>query len=543
MNSSRIKNGVSIILYNLLCFLCVIRTGLQYYINDDFYMGLIANGVYGRKYSCHLVFSNWVLGWILTIVNRFISNRNTYMLFQYVLFFIAIVIFFIMMSYKYELVTTLIVNTVFWIIELNKSISSLTWTKTAYFCAIVAIVLLGYSINHKLNKVLNILAATLLVFAYMYRAEAMFVIVAIGSFYLLSELIIANKKDRLKFYKKILVICASIGLLLLINDHAYSSQIWKEYSKYNSIRSELVDFKIPSYDLYAEEYSKIGFTSNDVKMLENWNFGDTDKYSIENLEKISSFNSSKNNDIVSRIKYSIIVTVSSLKGKITFWLSIIVYIIALIITKSKSKKICLVGLLVLTGSFEFYLAWIGRLIERVEYGLILALMIFSLSMISCKKKELSNNWKNGCCVIVMLFAFFIVSNHNLEVNNRDYNYLALTKYFQNNTENRYVMDTASVGAGFYTAFSPFDIIKNQDFENNFLLGSWMTYSPFYNDYLGKMEITNPISELKTDPNYYYVTRDTESAEIVLQYIKENYYPDCEYDIVDEEGDFKIIKYK
>ena len=68
---------------------------------------------------------------------------------------------------------------------------------------------------------------------------------------------------------------------------------WKGYDEYNKVRSELLDYGVPNYDIYKEKYDSIGFSRNDVELLKSWCFADFEKYNVRTLKDIASWKEGK----------------------------------------------------------------------------------------------------------------------------------------------------------------------------------------------------------------------------------------------------------
>ena len=81
----------------------------------------------------------------------------------------------------------------------------------------------------------------------------------------------------------------TVVLLYGVDTLVWSRGEYGEFTQYNMSRSMLMDFGTPpKYEQAEEFYRSMDMDENAVSLLRSWNFYDTEKFSRENLEKITA---------------------------------------------------------------------------------------------------------------------------------------------------------------------------------------------------------------------------------------------------------------
>src|SRR2546423_10765812 len=84
-------------------------------------------------------------------------------------------------------------------------------------------------------------------------------------------------------------VCLAAGLLNRINQEYYGhSRGWENFYSYNSVRAEFIDRHKIDWDKNTKPlFERIGWSRNDLAMLESWFYLDAGVYSFEKLEFIA----------------------------------------------------------------------------------------------------------------------------------------------------------------------------------------------------------------------------------------------------------------
>lgn len=232
-----IKNHISyhflyIFLLNICFFILMAYIlPIQYEVNDDYWMCMIANGIYSGNPDEHLVFINVIIGYILKFLYSKFNIIEWYTLF---LSFVQIISF---TTILYVVCTNIKKNGNFirWLFFL---FVYLFWCKLiCYFqfttiagvsCLSGCLVFLS-----KKKKEAKFLGCILIIVSFLIRYQATCLII-------LLLFPIAMSKDGLRLIKSNVVSICGIALICLcstiINNLSYSSPDWSLYFEYNKIR-------------------------------------------------------------------------------------------------------------------------------------------------------------------------------------------------------------------------------------------------------------------------------------------------------------------
>lgn len=83
-------------------------------------------------------------------------------------------------------------------------------------------------------------------------------------------------------------------LLKGINYISYATnEEWKEYNKYNKLRTELLDYGFPDYALNKKSYEKLGIDKDAFLLYASWNYNDPEKFNIPVMEELVSLKEAK----------------------------------------------------------------------------------------------------------------------------------------------------------------------------------------------------------------------------------------------------------
>lgn len=142
------------------------------------------------------------------------------------------------------------------------------------------------------------------------------------------------------------------------------------FRDWNSARTLIDDYELPSYEGNEEEYEKIGLSRNDYDLLLSWNYQDPAVFTedvINNLVKMKSAadQPSSSNGFLGVI-YLLKDSIRVMLGSISFW-SMLVLAAPLLVFGNRTKKIAISLLLLATIIFLMYFEVIGRLIWRTEW--------------------------------------------------------------------------------------------------------------------------------------------------------------------------------
>lgn len=541
--------NIIILLIYFLFFNIVLET------NDEFAFSAFLSGAYGGV-SSHLVFSNVFLGVLLEILYSLNLGRNWYSILQIIFNFLSlnIICFVLLMKtevLKKRMVRYAIAFSVLLVIGFQH-FYLMQWTKSAYLIILAGLLLFLYALHeYKGNIFILTFSGMLILIGTFIRFDTLYVVLAFFFVRCIYDMVLEQKfclsKQffclNAKYIASFLVLlCILFGFKIadgLVYKYGTANEEWKLYREYNVLRSELVDYGIPSYEEHIKEYEKIGLTETDIQMLNNWTFSDPEVFTTETFEKIISLKEKRNlnGDIVYSVIENIICTMKSPIGIITV-------IITFLYLLNGKKKQCILFTLYTFMMFLLYgyLTYMDRVIFRCEYGIwftLLTLLLYDFSGNISKYKRIIT--KITALIMALIILLFSVINYHsnyqtytrpLEARYRElFNYTSLRK------ENLYMRDVSTL-SNWHLGFSPLEALPYGYLSNIYLLGGWEIRNPI-TDVEKEYGLTNPWRQCVDSDNIFII--DNVGIELKLKYIRQRYCKTAEAIQVDEVAGFKIYK--
>lgn len=166
------------------------------------------------------------------------------------------------------------------------------YTKTAGVLTIAGILLIFQECTAEIrsNKLL-VSGIVLSCIGSMYRFEQFVACVALMSGLGICQILKGGKKDVFKrvgrpLFWVIVMLAMSFGLKGVDTYIYQSDPQWKQYTEYNELRTELLDYDFPDYKENEEAYTELGITEDAYDLWSHWNFGDPDLFNIETMQKL-----------------------------------------------------------------------------------------------------------------------------------------------------------------------------------------------------------------------------------------------------------------
>lgn len=251
----------------------------------------------------------------------------------------------------------------------------------AYFisCGLVWIV---HCIEKNKRKIAYIPGYICFVFGFSIRWDCVLFggafVIALLIIYMLYSIKEKNFKQFFSAYFPPFILVLLIFVVVTVTYFWGLNYVEEDFNRWNSIRTQVDDYTIPSYEKAQELYEKIGLSQNDYEIIQSWNnydlsFFDEDLYS--KIIQIRDTYSSQNEKM--SMKESLGVIVYNILDNSIVIIGLILLVLALIMRK-KSFIILNSVFLIVYFSLVFYFLRIGRFIYRIEYSLILSYAIVLL---------------------------------------------------------------------------------------------------------------------------------------------------------------------
>ncbi|MCR5430904.1 MAG: hypothetical protein K6E58_06715 [Eubacterium sp.] len=424
----------------VLMVIAICSKGLIYFASDDAMMNNIARGFFNGKTDEHLIFINVVFGY-LTKGLYAITNQVNWFGVIYILL-ILLCVYVIMNVFKKH--SNLLLAFVAGLLIECLCIYWFTFTVIAYVCVLTGVIKLVDYLTSKDEKYKTwnvVLVVVLFVFAYVLRDSSF-----ISGFLVLLPLLIFNFK-KIEDKKKLLVLAPVVICILccfVLNKFAYSSNMWKDYTKFNTLRSEVIDHPVSEYKEAKDFYKSIGYSENDLYCATHWCFGDKTVFSPKNYKKII-----KNTPFSTRYCVSLKQLWSLrryyVKFALIFGLSAVALILIAALTILKGKKLCYILQVLFGIGFVMVTIFINKPITRVVIPMLILTMFALVYMYVTDESEKAINFKKYYTrVVVVVFAVMSVAfiyktvTNAIELNNRNEKAKEVYAYVKDHADSLYL---------------------------------------------------------------------------------------------------------
>lgn len=533
--------------------------------NDDSGMMYILAGYRTGEPAIGTVYSNIIWDVIVSTLYKVIPNVQWYVVVFILLLFLANVIILKsilrIMHYKdWPLWYGIAFYTVFYYIFILYSIILMQFTTLSAMLGMAACALiLSAFLNEgkKAQKADFILIVAVSFLSYIIRAKAGYVVflwcftaVLIKLYVMKTECGREIKKTAIKYVSVLAVIAILSISALLIHNHYFSNENWKEYREYSAQRGRYKDYPHLAYEEAEGLYEELGWSQELYNLVEEWFFMDKSV----NKETFQILNDSYVNDasIYQRIKNTFYNLKDFMANNQFACISIVgaiimgVFITILSIKKRKFGYLMILSsCYMIMGGLLFYLSFSGRLPFRVFQLCILpgvSVILFEM-LLACeqildfRKKGFIAALVGAVLLGVMNFKNVYVvacSPQRIEsIENKE----ILEKYFSEHPENLYIYDNS-----FSWLCNPFMKAQTQIPNNYFFWGGASMFSPLYQEQLELNGRKSLYADCLFDSNVFYVTESDSLTGMMVDYLEKKYECKVQYEKVDSVNECSIIKF-
>lgn len=286
------------LLFLLLLFACYTP---GYEENDDFWMSRFVDGQLAEK-TAFIPFVNIAQGLLLKLCYVLGGDQLPwYTLCQYALMLFGFSAVTWVLLRRFRLLPALTMTAIILLSSGMDAYLTLNFSKTAAIATVGGLSLMLFALEggDKVRRWAALwLGFVLALLGFLWRYEVFFTVAAImspvglaGMLELLSRTAEAGGKLRQawRYVRPFLLLLLTVGLLYGVDTLVWSRGEYGEFTQYNMSRSMLMDFGTPPKHEQAEEfYRSMDMDENAVSLLRSWNFYDTEKFSQENLKKITA---------------------------------------------------------------------------------------------------------------------------------------------------------------------------------------------------------------------------------------------------------------
>lgn len=463
--------------------------------NDDLTIMEMVSGAWNLQ-NAHIVYQNYLLGKLYVCLYLLTKHIPWYGLIQYFFLWLAFssIVYVIWNRLPKTLgITISILVLCFFGYECY---IKMQYTKTAGVLTIAGLFLLFSELEEEqISNKRVALGILLSCIGSLYRFEQFIACVILMSGLEIYQILKYRKESNLKKVWKpflyVMIILAGVVLLKGFDTYLYeSSAQWKQYTEYNELRTELLDYDFPEYEEYKAEYTEFGVTEDAYHLWRDWNFGDPDLFNIEIMKKLVSLTPQK-----------------VLNGKLieNFWSKFpkkyfqtpVFYCVLLVLSlwileKSNSieKNATMLYEVILFSILYFYLYWQGRYDKNhVDVSLWLAVVLVMIWTLNGNRKWFERQAGMILCVAVLILSQYqwydswrintgkaeAEDKSVLEDLNADLGHLYITK---------------SKILTYINGYGPLDLMPEGIASNFTFFGGWETNTVLWKEKMARYDVVN-----------------------------------------------------
>jgi len=485
-----------LVLFHLLAVAYAILFLHPYYgSNDEFSLAAIASGGYG-DYTWYFIYLHSAFGWILKAFYTLIPGWNWYTLVMYGLIFLSLTAIGCVWIGKNKK-TGMILSVMLVLCSIQPLYVEMQYTKTAAVVTAAGYVLLFCGPKRSDRKKAFPAAAAGVLFLLLgswirFHAFGMVSIVAFG-FWLARAAATWREKDWKRFLYRDCIPCMAafalvFGSIALENMLVYTpGSPEAHYKEYDKARQQLLDYGVPEWDEYQEEYEALGLTRTDCINLQNWLIADSDRYTADVFKAIVEFRQDRPFQWEYLLDYLVI-----LAKKPLFLMGAFMTLVWLwpfsTIKKRKSRITMIWPYLALLGIYLYFIK-IYRVLPIVVTACLLSFIIF---IWSAAEEEIAAQWEEkltgkrflaaglagvvltcGICVRMLVTPVFHPAPQTSEPSIA---FRELYDVISKDKDIYYAFDPFT-NNGMELGYSIFEKVPDHYLTNIFTLGGWETESP------------------------------------------------------------------
>lgn len=553
--------GIAFVISVLFVVAIYKNLGIYYAINDDTAMRNIVSGAFDGEPNSHIVYIQYVIGVLLSTLYNIEVGIDWYGLFMLGTMALSMAC----IGYKAYMVTTekkqygVFVCAVLLIVAVCfKEVFEFQWTVVAAFAGTAALFLLGLKKNkYRFDwEAVMIIVMSLISFSirkkvfYMILPVMGIVVLGLYMFPLLQNGFKNIEKEKCK--QVILPVAIIFALMFIIDgidNFVYSSDPeWAEYKKFNSARSDIMDYGgFPDYGSNWALYEELGYTEADADALEQ--FGMMINVDAEVLERIAEYNKSlySTNSFEEAVEQTVeraekVALKGSMQVLHALLFGCVIFLLLKTITNRKYVIINLVFILYEIALF-IYLSYGDRFPTRIAivYDMYSIFACFTLLLAQMETREKCSILKE--CILIPVIAILLGTCYyqiDDSIGDKD-NFDLFVREIKR--INKYVESQGEIvtvtAPNTFTTKEEFTFYRDVQIINRFSTGGWTQTSPFLEH---KKELLGIEGEffLLNDHVEYMSQKPKSVEEICAYYSQYTKYP-VTYEEIDDWGAVEIYR--
>lgn len=520
----------------LACFVPIFET------NDDVLMSKFVDGQLSHK-SAYVPFINICLGWLLKMLYTVGGDDfNWYSACQYAVLYLGFTAITWTLLRRFRPLPALTMTVVLLSAFAVDCYLSMNFSKPSAVGTVGGLCLMLYSLKNETGGVLRrplALGIALTLLGFVWRYEEFFVCAAIMAGIGLLALADVGCESRGRPLREraapMLRLAAPFALLLAlvaglygVNYLAWNNDEYKAYTDFDWTRSMVIDFGFVPYAEMPEAYDALGMDETAVKVLKNWNFYDTEKFTQESLQGILD----AREGLVARRSIGECLGVFLDKCVGGFFIDrpvagFVFMLLFFLVCGRRGARDWLTAAWLLGSFFAIYMALIYTdryLANRVDIGLFLAMAVGFSFLLDGRRLEDERLF----CVFVLTLSLFIgyrscrkvcIYDSHSEIDYKADKRAAVDAVLRD-TEHLYFVTFLSID---HEIYGPLETAPAGYADRIVFMGNWSCRHPETERVLARWGVTNPYRDIIGSDQLYIIDSNIDET---MTYINEYYDPDA-----------------
>ncbi len=574
------KLFLSIIICSSCFLLCQLAFGLNYEMLDE----MIFSELLADNYIHFGNFSNYFLLAAIMLLQKLIYPVNAYVIVSLAAALAAMVtivyIFYSRFSWMVATVIAVVLNGMFGV----NHYATISFTRLPALLCAGGLLCIIHTIYSKRWVAGYIWGSLLVIAASMYRYKiflvgALLLVVFLVADSVAEHLSFKNTREAVKsFLKELLepkrLLCGVLLFAVCFGFSAFgrhlnnNSEAVSYYIHYNSLRSAVWDYEIPTYDEAKDDYDAINIDANDLTVLKGHFLDDEGAFTIDKLKEINAIKEKYNEKrslktILKSLIFGELEELTSRQMKAILYLSVLLILVLFLIIMKKRYMLIPFSLLAASAVLYVYLYFDGRVPYRVVYGIWLPVILYLLYSIRlerlrdfCRQKLRKNQLltsKKYAVPIVVLALFvavaFLTINDQKNYKN-DYAAMqsdraSVNEYVKAHPDDRFELcRMANLFEGNIDNKTIYTVNNEGRYKNSHIFNGTYYRLPYYDKFNKDVFGTDNMYENLLKDNVYFIDHNNAFSKALEKYL-EKYYADgnnVDMTLIDEFDNYQIVSY-
>lgn len=555
---------ISLVLNIIFLALALIFCDPKYETSDDYMVDALLSGAFGDSYNPFMLFSNFILGYLLVALYHIIPIGSMYFCILIAIAFFGFVTISYLLIKKNPTIIGVFLSFIIISFYSDDLYISINFTKTATIAIIAGGLLIAEAFHTvtKLNVLQLVIGGLQLIFGSFLRFDCLPLCVSFILLYIVLSHKTYNKKSLFKLIVfGILLFALSYGLFQLNTLIRIKNPKETAYFENNAVNLSIRDTINPEYAYQKELYNSLGYSETDYNMLSDWNFMDKDIFTVQNRKVIGEFRTNTWKYYAKNVIYCLEGLGTRAKEFYLYpstWCICLLLLLQLWMSSKKTLKLFLFP--ILSFVLLYYCIYKGRLNYRVSYSIFLCCGV-CISMLLNRNKIKSPKFYIGLIGLLFLckIPLYIPDTTYKTATDEDYYTYAqdamyhgdvisykrykidlshrqtmgeLIERIENDTENYYLISFLPYIQTLYYNYKPWERIEMGYLKDNYTYLGGVTFDNGYCEesfIANGINADNPNKSLLENNNLIFVTLD---PTMETQYLKEHYNTSIDPEIID-----------